>query len=295
VDVVVVGSANLDVVIEVADLPRPGQTCLALGRREGPGGKGLNQAIAAARAGATAALLAAAGRDPAREVLLAELDAAAVDTTWMRSSDTPTGTALVFVDSSGENTIVVDPGANAGLADLSRDELSLVEQAAVVLCQLESPTRTVATALGAAQGLAVLNAAPASVLSEDLLRRVDVLVVNQHEALQAAGAPHLDAAMAALLRLVPEVVVTLGPDGALVGARDRPPRRVPGQQARAVVDTTGAGDTFCGAFAAARARGADSAAATWSAVCAATLSVERPGAARSVPTRDEVLARWPDA
>lgn len=293
-DVVVVGSANLDVVLEVEALPQPGGTSLARARREGAGGKGLNQAVAAARAEASTALLACTGQDPAREVLLRELRAGGVEVGLVRAGIIATGTAFVFVDRQGENTIVVDPGANARLTGLSSQERSVVREAAVVLCQLEVPVETVIEAFVAARGLAVLNAAPVQALPERLLEQVGVLVVNEHEARQLSGRADPDAALPALLGLVPEVVITLGEHGALAGARGTEAVHVVGGSPQRVLDTTGAGDTFCGVYAASRARGADSVTATRSAVLAATLSVERPGAASSAPTLAEVRERWPE-
>jgi ribokinase len=294
-DVLVVGSANLDVVLDVEALPGPGSTVLAVGRRQGPGGKGANQAVAAARQGATTALLAALGDDTGRDLLVRELTSAGVLTDLLRTSSEATGTAFVLVDAHGENSIVVDPGANAALDDLTPGELEAVAGAAVVLCQLEVPLRTVTAAARAARGLVVLNAAPSQPLPAELTASVGVLVVNEHEIRELAGEADVQQAVAVVLELVPEVVVTLGAEGALVAGRDEPWVPVPGEPARQVVDTTGAGDTFCGAYAAARARGGDRVAAVTWAVRAAALSVERPGAAASAPTRAEVLRRWPGA
>jgi ribokinase len=294
-DVVVVGSANLDVVLQVTAIPAPGETVLARGRAQGPGGKGANQAAAAALAGARTALVTALGADAAAQVLLDGLTRAGVDLTAVRTVEAPTGTAFITVDAHGENAIVVDLGANARLTDLTPAERNAVRGARVLLCQLEVPLATVADALAAAAGLAVLNAAPAQPLPPEVLRAVDVLVVNEHEARALTGAGDVDAALARLLRDLPEVVVTLGAAGAVVAVRDHAPVRLPGVPARAVVDTTGAGDVFCGALAAARATGAPPVAAAELACAAASLSVERPGAGRSAPTLAEARARLQDA
>ncbi|MCU1693124.1 MAG: PfkB domain protein [Frankiales bacterium] len=290
-DVVVVGSANLDVVLTVARIPRPGETVLATGRTLGPGGKGANQAAAAARSGARTALVAALGEDDGGALLRGALTASGVRTSWLRTSPRGTGTAQVVVDAAGENAIVVDPGANADLTDLTAPELQLVADARAVLAQLEVPLGTVAQALAAARGLRVLNAAPAQPLPPELTDVVDLLVVNEHEALEVSGVADLDAAVAALLQRVREVVVTLGPRGALLAVRGAAPRSVPGVPARAVVDTTGAGDVFCGALVAARAQDADPVEAVRTACAAASLSVERAGAGGSAPTPDQVAAR----
>jgi ribokinase len=286
-DVVVVGSANLDLVLRVPAIPRPGETVLALGRSSGPGGKGANQAVAAARAGARTAFVCALGDDDAGAALrelLGGLDL------WARQVDGATGTAHVVVDVQGENAIVVDSGANTELVGLEPEERALVEQAAVVLCQLEVPLATVTQALQAAGGLAVLNAAPAAELPQGLTDALDVLVVNEQEAQAVAGESTLEEALAVLVARVPEVVVTLGAAGAVLARRRQEPVLVPGVPAREVLDTTGAGDAFCGAFAAARARGLDAVGATRLACAAASLSVERPGAASS-PTLEEAQAR----
>lgn len=288
-DVVVVGSANLDVVLRVPTLPRPGQTLLATGTERGCGGKGANSAVAAARAGARTAFVGALGADAAADVLRTGLRGAGVDLSAVRVARSGTGTAYVLVDGGGENCIVVDPGANADLVDLAAAELALLADARVLLLQLEIPLVTVLTAARHARAagvLTVLNAAPAQQLPPELDAVVDVLVVNEQEAVAVAGAGTgrgwPDAVRALLLR-VPEVVVTLGAEGAVVAQRDAPTRQVPAFVPTAVVDTTGAGDTFCGTLAAARAHGLDPVAAAELASAAASLSVERSGAVPSVP------------
>lgn len=291
VDVLVVGSANLDLVLAVDALPAPGETVLATHRAEGPGGKGANQAVAAARAGARTALLAALGDDDAAALLRAALTGAGVDVGRLRTVGAPTGAAFVTVDARGENAIVVDAGANALLLDLTDDELDRVGAARVVLCQLEVPLATVAAAVAAATGIVVLNAAPARTLASYLLQGVHVLVVNEHEARVMGGTPDLGRAVSRLLEQVPEVVMTLGAAGALLARRDAEPLRIPGIPARHVVDTTGAGDVFCGAYAAGRAAGEDSTTAARLACAAASLSVERPGAGRSAPSLEEARER----
>lgn len=293
-DVAVVGSANLDVVLRVAALPAPGETALASDRSLGPGGKGANQAAAAARLGAQVRFLAAMGVDPGRELLLSALDAAGVDTAGVRASATPTGTAYVIVDDDGENQIVVEAGANSDLRDLNDAELSLVSAARVVLAQLEVPVMTVTAALRRGRevgAMTILNAAPAMALPRSLTEIVDVLVVNEAEARAVAGGPaSLPDALTTLTSQVQTVVVTLGAEGALIASAGGDVTRVPAVPARRVVDTTGAGDAFCGAFAAAAARGLDPVAATRWATIAASLSVERPGAGSSA-TAAEVHQR----
>lgn len=291
--VVVVGSANLDLIASVPAIPAPGETVLATGRDSRAGGKGLNQAVAAARAGARTLLVGAVGDDQAAELLLSEAGRAGVDTSLVRRASGPSGTAWIMVRPDGENAIVVDSGANAGVIALTDDERAVVSSAAVVVAQLETQLSAVteAAAVVSESGARfVLNAAPVTDLEPALLGSVDVLVVNQHEARQLSGEDDPDRAARSLLAAVRgAVVVTLGADGALL-ADAGGVRRAPGVAAR-VVDTTGAGDTFTGALAAGLAAGADLDAACNRAVVAGALAVERAGAVPSIPTAAEVDAR----
>jgi ribokinase len=279
-DVTVLGSANLDEVVRVARLPGPGETVLALGRDRLPGGKGLNQAVAAARAGARTAFVSAVGQDAAADLLLGTLADAGVDTASVRRSSLATGTALVTVQESGENSIVVDAGAN-GDVRLDGPGRDAVTGARVLLAQLETAR--------AAGVTVVLNAAPSQPLPAELLTAVDVLLVNEHELRDVAGRGSVDEALTALAGRVRAVVVTLGADGARwrSAAGDG---SAPGLPAR-VVDTTGAGDAFAGTLAAVLATGAPLADAVRLGTAAGAISVERAGAAVSMPTRAEVDAR----
>lgn len=283
--VVVVGSANLDLIASLEAIPAPGETVLARDVEQRPGGKGLNQAVAAARAGVPTTLVAAVGDDDAGGVLLGAADDSGVDTALVRREPGASGTAWIMVGRDGENAIVVTSAANATLTALTEAERAAVTGATVVVAQLETPLSTiseVAQAVEGGQGVFVLNAAPARDLPDDLLRRVDVLVVNEGEAAALSGVD-------ALLERVGAVVVTLGAQGALVA--DRHGRReVPGVRAD-VVDTTGAGDTFTGYLAAALASGASLDDAVARAVVAGAIAVERPGAVPSIPTAQEVDAR----
>ena len=290
-DVAVLGSANLDEVVRVARLPLPGETVLALGRDRLPGGKGLNQAVAAARAGAGTAFVGAVGQDAAADLLLGTLDDAGVDTAGVRRSGLATGTALVMVQESGENSIVVDAAANDDVR-LDRAVRTAVAEARVLLAQLEVPLPVVTECAAAAHDAGttvVLNAAPARDLPGSLLALVDVLVVNESEALSVSGEPDVAAAVDLLADRVPAVVVTLGAAGArwvsAAGAGQAP------GLAASVVDTTGAGDCFCGVLAATLAAGSSLGDAVQVGVAAASLSVERPGAAGSMPSRAEIAAR----
>ncbi|WP_159791755.1 PfkB family carbohydrate kinase [Puerhibacterium puerhi] len=301
--VVVVGSANVDLVVPVPRHPAGGETVLGGALQRSPGGKGANQAVAAARAGGAATtFVGALGRDAAADLLLASLEAAGVRTDLVARAAGATGTALVTVTPDGENAIVVAPGANAEVR-VGGPEAARIAAADVVLAQLEVPLDAVAAAARArrAGALLVLNAAPSAPLPADLLAEVDVLVVNEHEARDLTGlgggaasdgGPAAAPAelAAALLERVPAVVVTLGGAGSLVAERGDPaPAAVPAFPA-AVVDTTGAGDTYCGVLAAALARGEGLVGAARLAAAAAALAVGRPGAQEAVPAAAEVLA-----
>lgn len=291
--VVVVGSLNLDMVVRTPHHPRPGETVLGRGHADYPGGKGANQAVAAARLGAATAMLGRLGDDAAAEVLRTSLTDAGVGLSAVRTTaGARTGAAFVTVDDDGENTIVVSPGANARLsaADVD-DHADLLRDAVVCLLQLEVDGAVVAAAARAAAGRVVLNPAPAGELPSALLEHVDVLVPNEGELARLAGredAPSDVDELASLARSLPvdTVVVTLGPRGALVVEGDRIVP-VPAPEV-AVVDTTAAGDTFCGALAAAFVRNDDVVAATRWAVSAASLSVQREGAQPSIPTLAEM-------
>lgn len=293
--VVVVGSLNLDVVVRTPRHPRPGETVLGHGHAEHPGGKGANQAVAAARLGAPTAMLGRIGDDAAGERLRASLANAGVDVAALGTTPgVRTGTAFITVDDDGENTIVVSSGANAHLSadDVDRHR-DLVAAAHVCLLQLEVADEVVVAAARAAGGRRVLNPAPARDLPVGLLEDIDVLVPNVGELARLAGVDTAPSGLDALATLarslaVPTVVVTLGPRGALVVEADRFDHVA--APAVEVVDTTAAGDTFCGALAAALVRGDDVVAATHDAVAAAALSVQREGAQPSIPTLDAVEA-----
>jgi len=290
--VVVLGSANLDVFAAVPEIPQPGETVLATSREQRAGGKGLNQAVAAARAGAPTVMLGAVGDDPGGALLLAEADDAEVDTTLIRRVAGPSGTAWIMVRPDGENAIVVDGGANTTVRTLEPAEREAIAGACILVAQLETPLEAVREAGRVARDAGatfVLNAAPARALPPELLATVDVLVVNEHEARHLSGTADPEQGAARLLADVGAVVVTLGADGALiVDAAGH--RRVPGVPAT-VVDTTGAGDTFTGVLAATLAAGADLDAAVARAVVAGALAVETAGAVPSIPTAAQIDRR----
>ena len=293
-NVVVVGSANLDIVVPVPHHPAPGETVLGGHHDRIPGGKGANQAVAAARLGARVAMVGRVGSDDAGGTLRTALQEAGVDCRYLAvDGSAPSGLALIGVDGDGDNTIIVSPGANdrVGPDDVAA-AASFLASAAVTLIQLEVPAMVVEAAAAASGGKVVLNPAPASLLSAALLERVDVLVPNRIELAQLAGSAEADglAAVEEMARglPVPTVVVTLGADGAiLVSDGDAVVLPAPPVE---VVDTTGAGDAFCGAIAEALARGVAIDEATARAVHAGSLATTRRGAQPSLPTGAQVNA-----
>lgn len=290
--IAVVGSLNLDLVVRVPRHPRPGETVLGGDVSRYPGGKGANQAVAAARLGRRVAMVGCVGDDDAGRTLLGVLAADGVDASGVRvSGEAPSGTALITVDDAGENAIVVSPGANARVtvADV-RAAAPVLAAASVTLLQLEIPLDAVREAARIAGGIVILNPAPAAALPAEVLAVVDVLVPNRSELSILAARPvddHDDlVAAASLLEGPGAVVVTCGAEGAVVVEGGRA-TWIPAV-AVTVVDTTAAGDSFCAALADALVDGADLvAAARWS-VRVAAATVTRAGAQASLPTRAEV-------
>ncbi|MCZ2811278.1 ribokinase [Modestobacter sp. VKM Ac-2979] len=296
--VTVVGSLNEDVVVTVDRLPGRGETVIGSSVAVLPGGKGANQAAAAGRLGAGVHMVGRVGTDPAAGRQLAALADARVNVGRVhRTEGVPTGTATIPVEADGgENLIVVVPGANAELTPVDVD-VDSVHRAGVLLLQLETPLDTVRAAAAATRGTVVLNPAPTQPLPADLLARVDVLVPNEHELRRLADAPPGDLSPAELAELarglgVRSAVVTLGARGALVVPADGP-ALVQGPPPVRPVDTTGAGDCFCGALSSALDRGEPLADAVRYAVTAAALSTTGPGARGALPDDDEVRALLP--
>jgi ribokinase len=294
--IVVVGSYNHDVSLSVARLPAPGETCLSLGRLESPGGKGSNQAIAARRAGASVAMIAAIGLDGPGDSALALWEADGIDATSVaRLVDVGTGMAMILVDAAAENVIVVDSGANARLTPVHIDAAaSLIAESKLVLAQLETPVAATLRAfeLARAAGAAtLLNAAPAPDLVDPaLLAATDILVVNEGEGQAISDQAEAVAIGAALLERVGRaVVVTLGGRGAMLFDRGKPTvSRAPPKVE--VVDTTGAGDAFTGAFAARWAADGDGASALAWGVVAGALACTAKGATISCPDAARIAA-----
>ena len=288
--IVVAGSANMDLVGIAPRLPLPGETVLGDDFVMMAGGKGANQAIAAARAGGDAVFLGAIGSDAFGVTLSARLKAAGVDTAHLRTSYGASGVAVIMVDRAGENSILVSPGANHTFTGLTTAEQQVIAGGDVLICQQEIPVETVIAACRAARAggtRSVLNAAPARELPPELLADVDLLVVNETEAQSITGRPEPD--MAALLALVPRVVLTLGGAGSRYADRDGRDEHVPAFTVEPT-DTTAAGDAFTGALAVAWGEGRDLVDAVRWANAAGAACVRKLGASNALPTRDEIDA-----
>ena len=296
--IVVVGSLNADLVVPVDRFPQPGETLLGGDHARHPGGKGANQAVAAARAGARVRMIGRVGDDALGAWLRDGLASDGIETdTVVRLAGVPTGAAFISVGPGGQNVIIVSPGANARLRpeDLRAEAF---DGASVLLLQLEVPldTTLAAAALARRAGArVVLNLAPATHLDAGALRDVDVLVVNEHEAALLASsdadavATAPEGAARSLTELVPTVVITLGAAGAVWAERDGPTGHVPGFAVRAV-DTTAAGDAFVGALGAALDAGADLREALRRANAAGALAVQAHGAQPSLPSAEAIDA-----
>ncbi|WP_327684776.1 ribokinase [Streptomyces sp. NBC_00467] len=288
--IVVLGSTNMDLVAYVAHAPKRGETVTGREFRTIPGGKGANQAVAAARAGGDVAMIGAVGSDDFGAVLRHTLVASGVDVDLLRTSEGPSGTAHIVVDDEGGNAIVVIPGANGTLTALAPGDEALIATADALLLQLELPLSAVLEGAETARrhGVrTVLTPAPAQPLPPELLAATDLLVPNEHEAATLTGVADPRAVAEALLRQVPEVVITLGSAGCLHASRHSPPLVVPAPDVTAL-DTTAAGDTFVGALAVALGEGKPvEQALTW-ASAAAALCVQRAGASTSMPYRSEI-------
>jgi ribokinase len=293
--IVVLGSFNADLVSYVQRLPDRGETVAGTRFVTGPGGKGSNQAVAAARLGAQVTFIARVGQDTLSEIGLTLWREEGIDTSYIsRDPAAATGVASIFVDEAGHNVIVVTLGANNELRPVHVDEAEAAIAAAdVLLVQLESPLETVAYALEVAKrhGIrTILNPAPAQPLPATVLQHVDIVTPNEHELPLVAQADSTEAATQALLKAgVDTVLVTFGKRGAGFATREGDGGLIPAYTVEAV-DTVGAGDAFCGALAVALAEGRHIEDAITFANAAAAISVTRPGAAASMGRRTEVEA-----
>ncbi len=304
--IAVVGSINMDVVNRVERHPLPGETISGLETAYIPGGKGANQAVAAARAGVQVSMIGAVGRDPFGRPLVQALEDAGVNAERVLEKEGTSGMAFITVDAHGENNIILSSGANgklsaadmnAGLAGAAAG--SGADGLGGVLLQNEIPWETTSAAVRQARAFGAtvyLNPAPARKVEDEVLALVDVLVVNETEAaaisgMEVASRENAEAAAEWLLnRGVGEVIVTLGAAGVIYASKEGERVSVPAFRVEAV-DTTAAGDTFIGAYAATREQGSSVQEALRWANAAAAIAVTRPGAQSSIPSADEVN-RW---
>jgi len=295
--IVVVGSSNTDMVIKVKNLPKPGETVIGKEFYIAAGGKGANQAVAAARLGADVTFIAKVGKDMFGDRAIANFQESGINTDFVfRDEKNPSGVALIFVDEKGENSIAVSPGSNANLVKenikLAIDE---IKKAVIMLIQLEIPIETVEYAVNVAKQhnvKVILNPAPARKLSDQLLKRVDIITPNESEAEVLTGLKIVDdisaakAAEALIQKGVGNVVITLGERGAFLYTKSDN-MLIPTKRVNAV-DTTAAGDAFNGGLAFALGSGMSLKDAIHFANFVGAYSVTRRGAQPSMPNYDEV-------
>ncbi|SDF25887.1 ribokinase [Thalassobaculum litoreum] len=292
--ITVFGSLNVDLLFNLDRLPAPGETVLTREIVQLPGGKGANQATAAAKAGAPTRFVGCVGEDGLGAPVLASLTAAGCDVSGVREVPGATGTAVVMVERSGENQIVVGSGANMAVVASMLESVALGPGDTLV-CQMEIPPEATAAALAAARragARTILNLAPARPLPPEVLADVDLLIVNEGEAAVLAGsaAPPLETARGLAAAHELTCVVTLGGDGALAVTPDGRGCRV-GTLAVQAVDTVGAGDAFVGVLAASLDVGMGLPNALHRASVAAGLTCTRPGAAAALPDAAEIDGR----
>jgi ribokinase len=292
--ITVFGSINTDLVIRTGGIPRPGETVHGSDYMLFPGGKGANQALAARRAGAQVRMVGVVGDDEMGSVALRDLEAAGVDLSAVPRRQGTTGVAIITVDRKGENTIVLSPGANTDARAVQLDNVRFAAGDTLLL-QMEVPfaeSQAAAKAARAAGARVILSLAPFSPLAQEELASVSILVVNEHEAADLARHIGLSASgvkavvLALAKRLGKTVIVTLGPDGA-IAAGDEGSIAVPAIPVTPV-DTTGAGDTFCGVVAAFLDEGAGLETAMRHAAAAGSLACIKEGAQPSFPARAEI-------
>lgn len=297
-DILVIGSLNMDLIVRTPRLPAPGETILGTTFSTAPGGKGANQAVAAAKLGAPVKMLGRVGADDLGKTMRSNLNAVGVDTQYLvTDNEAATGIASIWVDDNGQNSIIVAPGANArvGRADVDAAAAAF-RHARVLVAQLEIPLDTVQYAFQCARKqncLTLLNPAPAQPLTRKILELVDIVIPNETEAAQLTGMQVQDFASAQNAANVLKqmgarrILITLGSKGALFLDDDAPARELPPFTVQAV-DTTAAGDAFVGALAAALARDKDWTTSLREASAAGALAATKLGAQPSLPTRAEL-------
>ncbi len=290
--VVVIGSANIDLVSSVASLPVPGETVLGNSFIKTPGGKGANQAVAASKLGGEVSFVGCIGSDQEGEILRSSLENANVNCDFLISRpEVSTGNAMIGVDAEGNNSIIVNSGANNALTqeDIVAAK-EIVESAQVVLMQLEISTKCLEVAVEMASGIKILNPAPVVDISKKLLEKIDVLIPNRIELARLSNKEsfeNLDELEAAAKGLgIQTVIVTLGSAGALL-VSDKQTELISSPAVESV-DTTGAGDAFCGSMAESLSRGLSFLESVEYSVTAGALSTTTYGAQISMPTRSEV-------
>ncbi|TXS42782.1 ribokinase [Streptomyces sp. OR43] len=290
--VAVLGSTNMDLVAYVDRAPERGETVTGREFRTVPGGKGANQAVAAARAGGDVMMIGAVGDDEYGVRMRENLEHSGVDTDLLHTAEGPSGTAHIVVDGKGSNAIVVIPGANGTVTALGPGEIAAIAEADLLLLQLELPLSAVieGARAGHAQGVrTILTPSPVQQLPAELLDCVDLLIANEYEAAELSGHAEPHAAAEILLSQVPALVITLGSKGCLYAARGSRTVHFPAPEVISV-DTTGAGDTFVGTLAVALGEGRPVPRAIAWASSAAALCVQKPGASISMPYRTEIDA-----
>lgn len=294
--ILVIGSSNTDMTVKTKELPRPGETVLGGVFTMGAGGKGANQAVAAQRLGGKVKFICKVGRDIFGDNSIAQYKKEGLDTSGILRSDLPSGVALISVDQHAENCIVVASGANGDLseADIASCEKDLKE-CAILLLQLETPIPSVLKAAKIAHeagATVVLNPAPACALPEELFKYIDLFIPNETELSSFSGIQVTDAASAekaaAAMQAkgVGKLIVTMGSKGALI-CEGGPGVFVPAHKVKAV-DTTAAGDTFCGALCVAVSEGKSLKESAQFACAASALTVQKMGAQNSIPYRKEI-------
>ncbi len=294
--ILVIGSSNTDMTAKTAELPRPGETVLGGVFTMGAGGKGANQAVAAQRLGGKVKFICKVGKDMFGDNSIAQYEKEGLDTSGILRSNLPSGVALIYVDSHAENCIVVASGANG---DLTEDDIEKsrkdLESCDILLLQLESPIPSVLKAAKIAHQAGktvVLNPAPACPLPEELFRNIDLFIPNETELSTFSGMPVTSqeeaqaAAKAMQAKGVGKLIVTMGSKGALI-CEGGPSVFVPAHKVKAV-DTTAAGDTFCGALCVAISEGKSLKEAAEFACAASALTVQKMGAQNSIPYRKDL-------